>query len=187
MSAITGIIDFNQENVNVEHGDKLIEALQKYPLDYVHTWHRGKVFLGCHAQCITPESLEERLPYYDSEGKLAITADAIIDNREELFGLLQVEYGLRKSMYDSELILLAYRKWGEAAPKYLIGDYAFMIWDERKQLLFGARDFSGTRTLYFHRTKNRFAFCTLIDLCLLYRILRKDLMNNGFLNSLLFL
>ena len=30
-------------------------------------------------------------------------------------------------------------------PKYLIGDFAFMIfWDERKQVLFGARDFSGS-------------------------------------------
>jgi asparagine synthase (glutamine-hydrolysing) len=163
MSAITGIINFDQENVNVEHGDNLMEALQKYPADYVHTWFRGKIFLGCHAQCITPESLEERLPYYDSERRLAITADAIIDNRQELFGLLQVEYAQRRNISDSELILLSYRKWGEEAVKYLIGDFAFMIWDESKQLLFGARDFSGTRTLYFHQTKIRFAFCTIIE------------------------
>ncbi|MEX2461052.1 MAG: lasso peptide isopeptide bond-forming cyclase [Paenibacillaceae bacterium] len=163
MSAITGIINFNQVDVNMEHGNKLMEALEKYPADYVHTWYRGKLFLGCHAQCITPESLEERLPHYDSERQLAITADAIIDNRQELFEWLQVEYALRKNMVDSELILLAYRKWGEETAKYLIGDFAFMIWDERKQRLFGARDFSGTRTLYFHRTKTRFAFCTIME------------------------
>ena len=47
-------------------------------------------------------------------------------------------------MTDSELILLTYYKWGEDAPKYLIGDFAFMIWDERKNTLFGARDYTGS-------------------------------------------
>jgi asparagine synthase (glutamine-hydrolysing) len=163
MSAITGVVNFNQDHVDIEHGAGLMKALQKYPSDYVHTWNREKIFLGCHAQCITPESIEERLPYYDPERQLVITADAIIDNRQELFDRLQVEYAQRKNMPDSELILLAYRKWGEEAPKFLLGDFAFMIWDERKQLLFGARDFSGSRTLYFHRTKSRFAFCTIME------------------------
>lgn len=139
-----------------------MQTLRKYPADQVRTWYGGNIFLGCHAQWITPESIDEILPYYDSERKLTITADAIIDNRAELFNLLQVEYGRRKSMADSELILLAYHKWGEETPKYLIGDFAFMIWDERQEKLFGARDFSGTRTLYFYRDPYRFAFCTVI-------------------------
>ena len=33
-------------------------------------------------------------------------------------------------MPDSQLILLAYAKWGEESPKYLVGDFAFMIWDK---------------------------------------------------------
>ena len=90
-------------------------------------------FLGCHAQWITPESIGELLPFYDSERQCTITADAIIDNREELFERLQVERNKRKTMSDSQLILLAYYKWGEDAPKYLIGDFAFMIWDERER------------------------------------------------------
>ena len=162
MSAITGIVNFNQDEVGIQQGSELMRSLQKYPSDYVHTWNKGKVFLGCHGQWITPESIEERLPFYDSERKLAITADAIIDNRQQLFDSLQVDYALRKKMFDSELILQAYRKWGVESPKYLVGDFAFMIWDENKQLLFGARDFSGTRTLYFHRSAQQFAFCTVI-------------------------
>ena len=45
----------------------------------------NNVFFGCHAQWITPESIGEPLPFYDSERQCTITADAIIDNREELF------------------------------------------------------------------------------------------------------
>ncbi|PEC23146.1 asparagine synthetase B [Bacillus cereus] len=162
MSAITGIIHFNNEPVSIEHGTRLMSDLQKYPADDIQIWRKENAYLGCHAQWITPESVGEQLPFYNYEKQLVITADAIIDNRDELFEKLQVDYADRKNMTDSELILLSYEKWGEAAPKYLVGDFAFMIWDEKKQILFGARDFSGSRTLYFYRSENKFAFCTII-------------------------
>ena len=163
MSAITGIIHFNNDPVSIEHGTRLMSDLQKYPADDIQIWHKENAFLGCHAQWITPESVGEQLPFYNYEKQLAITADAIIDNRDELFEKLQVDYSDRKNMTDSELILLSYQKWEEAAPKYLVGDFAFMIWDEKKQTLFGARDFSGSRTLYIYRDEEKFAFCTLIN------------------------
>lgn len=163
MSAITGIIHFNNEPISIEHGTRLMSELQKYPADDIQIWHKENAFLGCHAQWITPESVGEQLPFYNYEKQLTITADAIIDNRDELFEKLQVDYSDRKNMTDSELILLSYQKWGEAAPKYLVGDFAFMIWDEKKQILFGARDFSGSRTLYFYRGEEKFAFCTIIN------------------------
>ena len=37
---------------------------------------------------------------------------------------------------DSELILHAYRKWGENCLDHLLGDFAFVIWDKSKQKLF---------------------------------------------------
>ncbi|MGO4496751.1 asparagine synthase-related protein [Paenibacillus sp. 2RAB27] len=163
MSAIAGIYNYNQEPIQIENGYRMMFDLEKFPADDIQTWHQDHVFLGCHAQWITPESVGERLPYYDFARKLAITADAIIDNRDELFDKLQIERERRAKMPDSELILLAYHKWGEESPKHLIGDFAFMIWDERKQRMFGARDFSGSRTLYFQRTSNRFIFCTIIE------------------------
>lgn len=175
MSAIAGIYHLHEEPVNIEHGGILMSSLQKYPSDDVQSWHQENIFLGCHAQWITPESIGELLPYYDPERRLAITADAIIDNRQELFDLLQVERGLRHEMADSKLILLAYQKWAEEAPKYLIGDFAFMIWDERRQRLFGARDFSGSRTLYYCRHQHRFAFCTVIHPLLSLPYMEKDL------------
>lgn len=163
MSAINGLYYMDVESTQIEHGDKLMEALKHYPSDSRQTWHSENIFLGCHAQWITPESVGETMPRYNAGMRLAITADAIIDNRQELFDRLQVEPTLRNNMPDSELIVLAYLKWGEEAPKYLIGDFVFMIWDLRKKLLFGARDFSGARTLYFYRDPKRFAFCTTIE------------------------
>ena len=112
---------------------------------------KESVALLSHTQWITSESVGEKLPYYDYEKQLAITADAIIDNREELVDQLQIKDIYKTKITDSELILLAYHKWGEEAPKFLVGDFAFVIWDEKQQKLFGARDFSGNRTLYFSK------------------------------------
>lgn len=175
MSAITGIFHFNDEPVSIEHGKELMKALQIYPADDVQAWFKENIFLGCHAQWITPESIGEKLPYYDYERQLVITADAIIDNREELFESLQIKRDLRNTIPDSKLILLAYEKWGEEAPKYLLGEFAFIIWDEKNQKLFGARDFSGARTLYYFNNSKQFAFCTVIKPLLSLPFIEKKL------------
>ncbi|MEC5424046.1 lasso peptide isopeptide bond-forming cyclase [Virgibacillus sp. C22-A2] len=175
MSAIAGIYHLNKEPISREHNFGMMQALQKYPADDAQMWQKDNVFLGCHAQWITPESVGEQLPYYDYDRQLAITVDAIIDNRDELFNNLQVDRPERKLMPDSQLILLAYCKWGEDTPKHLIGDFAFMIWDEKKQKLFGARDFSGTRTLYYFLIQHRFAFCTTIEPLLTLPYVQRDL------------
>lgn len=175
MSAIACIYQSNKEPVSMEHINGIMGSLQQYPADNVQVWHKENVFLGCHAQWITPESVGEQLPYYDHEKQLVITADAIIDNRKELFDLLQVDYRMRKNLADSQLILLAYDRWGENSPKYLVGDFAFIIWDVKKQTLFGARDFSGTRTLYYYHHLQKSAFCTTIIPLLSLPYIKKEL------------
>lgn len=162
MSAIVGIYNFNKEPISTELVNGMMQSLQHFPADDIQTLQKENLFLGCHAQWITPESVGEQLPYYDYSGELAITADAIIDNRNDLFAILQVSEADRKRITDSELILLAYKKWGVESPKYIIGDFAFMIFDEKNKLIFGARDFSGSRTLYYFKNEEKFAFSTTI-------------------------
>lgn len=163
MSAIAGIYNLSGVPVSIEQSGGMMKAFEKFPADDIQTWHKENIFLGCHAQWITPESIGEQLPFYDYQRQLAITADAIIDNREELFERLQIDREDRKKITDSQLILLAYHKWGEESPKFLVGDFAFMIWDEKERKLFGARDFSGARTLYYYRDNQRFGFSTTIQ------------------------
>jgi asparagine synthase (glutamine-hydrolysing) len=162
MSAIAGIYHLNKEPVSPDHYGRLMDPLLKFPANDTQVWIKKEVFIGCHAQWITPESINEQLPYYDYDSQQVITSDAIIDNRDELFEKLRIDIHMRKEIPDSLLILKAYQKWGEDCPKYLIGDFAFMIWDEKQQKLFGARDFSGGRTLYYYTNSSKFAFCTLI-------------------------
>lgn len=162
MSAIAGLLN-EHEPISVESTGLMMKALEKYPAHHVRTWHDRQIFMGCHAQWFTPESVHDRQPCREEGQGLVIAADAIIDNREELFGRLQIEHARRQRMTDSDLILAAYRKWGEDAPNYLIGDFAFVLWDEEKRRLFGARDLAGSRTLYYVHRREQFAFCTVMN------------------------
>lgn len=162
MSAICCIQHLHQQPIPPELGSLLMEKLAHYPSDAIDSWHDHDVFLGCHGQWITPESRFEKLPRHEAHLGLAITADAIIDNRDELFDKLQIASSERAGMTDSTLLMLAYRKWGVEMPAYLVGDFSFIIWDSRDRSLFGARDFSGTRNLYYVQKSGLLAFCTAI-------------------------
>ncbi|TMW70534.1 asparagine synthase-related protein [Alteribacter natronophilus] len=122
------------------------------------SWQSDTALMCSLNQWITPESEGEFQPLTDKESGLTIAADVILDNRDELFASLQVKKDMHHLISDCRLILMAYRKWGVETPKHLIGDFAFLIWDEKNKRVFAARDYSGTRTLYFTKNEERIAF-----------------------------
>jgi len=50
----------------------------------------------------------------------------------------------------AESLLHGYEEWGEAVLDRLRGMYAFVIWDKKKNKLFGARDIFGIKPLYYY-------------------------------------
>jgi asparagine synthase (glutamine-hydrolysing) len=98
----------------------------------------------------TPESLHEKLPLTNKSGDLTITADARIDNRDELISTLNYNGRPRETITDSEIILAAYEKWGEKCPEKLLGDFSFAIYDKRKQIVYCARDPIGIKPFYYY-------------------------------------
>lgn len=125
------------------------------------TWRQGLVGLGHRMLRTTPESLAEPLPLSDEKGSLVVTADARLDNRKELISLLNLGSDDDGTIADSRLILAAYRLWGERAPEYLLGDFAFAVWDAERRTIFCARDPMGIRPLYYHhRPDQLFAFAS---------------------------
>jgi asparagine synthase (glutamine-hydrolysing) len=110
----------------------------------------------------TPESLAEKLPLVSHAGDIVLTADARIDNREELIALLDLTDCPATEIADSQLILAAYEKWDEHCAERLLGDFAFSIWDGRRQRLFCARDHLGIKPYYYYRSARMFVFASEI-------------------------
>jgi asparagine synthase (glutamine-hydrolysing) len=139
----------------------MVETLAHRGPDGREVWLEPDVGLGHCMLHTTPESLTERLPL--RRDNLAITADARLDNRGELMGLLGCDMHRADPISDSELILAAYQRWGEDCPQRLLGDFAFVIWDFAKRELFCARDHFGVKPFhYFHQPGQRFVFATEI-------------------------
>lgn len=90
--------------------------------------------------------------YTDKTGSI-ISANARIDNRRQLFRQLNLS---ESSITDGELILQAYQQWGKMCPSYLLGDFAFIIWDEVNQKVFCARDHFGVKLLLYSHTNKGF-------------------------------
>ncbi|MBB3108557.1 asparagine synthase (glutamine-hydrolyzing) [Paenibacillus phyllosphaerae] len=163
MSVIAGILNMNHDPVSFENSLSMHRAIYKYTADRQLAWQGYGVWLGCAERYITEEEVNRPNPLEHQQQNLVITADAILDNREELFAKLDVPRAERQAITDCELILLAYAKWRSDVPQYLLGDYAFVIWDREERTLFGARDLFGNRTLYYVQHEQQFAFSTMIE------------------------
>lgn len=106
----------------------------------------------------TLESHHEYLPALKQIGgkRFIITGDIRLDNRAELLHRLSLDP--LTSRTESDLILEAYLKWGENTPEHLLGDFAFIIYDFSKNLLFCATDHSAIKPLYYYLDNKRFVF-----------------------------
>ncbi len=160
MSAITGIYHLDNRPVDQEVLNKMMAALAHRGPDGAGVWVNGQIGLGHRMLWTTPESINEKLPFESNPEDLVITADARIDNREELISIFGLKQRSESSISDSELILASYKKWGEDCPKKLLGDFAFAIWDKRKKNLFCARDPMGIKPFYYYKSEKIFVFAS---------------------------
>jgi len=162
MSAIFGIFHRDGRPVNPEELARMQAALAHRGPDGAGAWHDGPAGLGQLMLHTTPESLNEHLPLLSRDGRLALTADARLDNRDELIAALDLRDRPAARLADSELILAAYERWGERCVERLLGDFAFAVWDRREQQLFCARDHMGVKPFYYYYSDRLVAFASEI-------------------------
>ena len=161
MSAIVGFFGLDGRPAAAGDIESMSAALAHRGPDGSAVWIRGPVGLGHCALHTTQESRTECLPL-ERDGS-AITADARVDNREELISALGIDSHRAAEITDSEIILSAYAKWGEDCPSKLLGDFCFAIWDQRNRRLFCARDHFGVKPFYYcHSPGQVFAFASEI-------------------------
>ena len=161
MSGICGIYNFDGAPVQSEVLFQMGESAAHRGPDGTGYWFEGSVGLVHQSLTITAESLREVQPLVSERGDLVLTADARIDNRDDLIrSLTTKEYLTEPDPTDADLILNAYECWGTDCPAHLIGDFAFAIWDAAKQSLFAARDPMAMRAFYYRIEPRRMLFAT---------------------------
>src|SRR5580765_2611806 len=111
------------------------------------TWiHPREAAAFAHRRLSIIDLVSGDQPMTDGAGNW-ITFGGEIYNYIELRGLLGKDRFTTSS--DTEVILRAYRQWGEGCLERLRGRFSFALWDEETQTLFAARDRFGIKPFYY--------------------------------------
>lgn len=101
-------------------------------------------------------------PMKDEEGSLWIIYNGEIFNYLEIRNEL-VKLGHRfHTQSDTEVIIEAYKEYGKDCLKKFNGMWAFVIYDLRKNIIFGARDRFGIKPFFYHSSDKYFSFASEI-------------------------
>ncbi len=101
-------------------------------------------------------------PMSDESGEYWIVYNGEIFNYQELRKDLEKKGVKLKTSCDTEVVVQMYALYGSACLQYFNGQFAFCIWNQKKQELFLARDRVGIRPLFYWKDADSFAFCSEI-------------------------
>jgi asparagine synthase (glutamine-hydrolysing) len=99
-------------------------------------------------------------PFGSEDGRLQLMHNGEIYNYRELRRELESKGHRFRSATDTEVILHAYREWGERCVERFNGMWAFALWEEERRRLFCSRDRFGIKPFYYRHDGPRFAFAS---------------------------
>ena len=164
MCGICGVIDHNGDN---KIGDALIRGMcaamkHRGPDDEGVYIGRGEpsVGLGHRRLSIIDLSPAGHQPMSNEDGTLWIVLNGEIYNFMELRRDLEARGHKFRSNSDTETVVHAYEEYGEGCVARLRGMFAFAVWDERKKVLFAARDRVGKKPFLYYSGGGKFCFAS---------------------------
>lgn len=160
MSIQFGKCNFDGHSIDPKDLDQVRPILAPYGPDregYICEANLGVLYRALHT---TKESQREIQPFVSPSGAV-ITWDGRLDNREQLMGELKIR--VSEVPTDLAIVATAYEHWGTASFPKLIGDWALSVWNPKEQAVTLAKDFAGTRHLYYSVENNEVTWCTILD------------------------
>lgn len=143
MCAINGVTKKDEALVA-----RMNEATRHRGPDGSRIWSGNGITLGHNRLAIIDLSDAALQPMKSTDGRYVIVFNGEIYNYRELRAELEAGY-VFTTQSDTEVLIVAYAKWGEAMFPKLRGMFAFGIWDNQKNTLLLARDHMGIKPLYY--------------------------------------
>ena len=88
-------------------------------------------------------------PLYNEDGTVCVVYNGEIYNFQPLMAELSGRGHVFRTRCDTEVIVHAWEEWGEGCLDRFNGQFAFALWDSRRESLFLARDRLGEKPLYY--------------------------------------
>jgi len=165
MSAQFGNWTFERRDQQALPLSALRQQLAPYGPDGEAHFHDECVDVIFYCLRETDEVANCEQPYPAGAAKV-LTWDGRLDNREKL--LEELPDAERAGGSDVAIVAAAYARWGLACLPKLLGDWVLSIWDSRNQELVLAKDFLGSRPLFYSVDNIRAQWCSVLDPLVLF-------------------
>lgn len=182
---IAGIVQLDGAPVSLHALRQMVAALRHRGPDAAGVVANGAAGLG-HARLSILDPVGGRQPMTTRDGLLTITFNGEIFNYIELREDLKTRGYYFRTRSDTEVILHAYRQYGERCVEHFNGQWALGIWDRARRRLFVSRDRMGIRPLYYTQLGRKFLFASEIKALLAHPELSCELDPQGFKQVLTF-
>ena len=139
---------------------RAVQALVHRGPDDVGDFFAPGAAMGFRRLAIIDRSHSGHQPMSSDDGHLTVVFNGEIYNYRELRHELEAAGHRFRSSSDTEVLLAAYRQWGEDCVQRFNGMFAFLIHDRRDGTLFGARDRLGVKPLYHWQDKDWVVFAS---------------------------
>ncbi|MBQ8509257.1 MAG: asparagine synthase (glutamine-hydrolyzing) [Clostridia bacterium] len=91
-------------------------------------------------------------PMYNEDGSVVIVFNGEIYNFMSLREELSAAGHTFRTRSDTETLVHGWEEWGEKLASKLRGMFAFLLYDKKSGVLYGARDYFGIKPYYYYRT-----------------------------------
>jgi asparagine synthase (glutamine-hydrolysing) len=160
MCGITGIIGQAARNEKIS---QMLDSQKHRGPDFMDFYcEPNKVALGHNRLSIIDLSSNANQPFTSDCGQFVMVFNGEIYNYIELKKELLGKYKFT-SASDTEVLLNAYKEWGENCLEKLNGMFSFAIWNKAEQSLFAARDRFGVKPFYYFFDNHNFFFASEIN------------------------
>jgi asparagine synthase (glutamine-hydrolysing) len=163
MSGFAGFVSASGDAADPRLLERMAARLAFRGPDATQIWSRGSAGF-CFTLLRTgpaPQATEQPCTL---DGRTWLLGDVRLDGREELrHELEQNDEPIPATATDEELILRAWRQWGEAGLAKLLGDFSFALWDATARRLRFVRDLIGARPLFYAQSADTFYFSNTLE------------------------
>lgn len=162
MCGICGIINLNKESVREAPIRQMMQIQKHRGPDDEGVFVEDNVGLGFVRLSILDLSPAGHQPMFSPDKRFVVVFNG------EIFNYIELREELKKYGYafstgtDTEVLLAAYKHWGEDCLHRFNGMWAFVIYDRVNKSVFAARDRFGIKPFYYYQNSDIFAFASEI-------------------------
>ena len=155
--------------------EKMMEKIRHRGPDAGGSYLDERIALGHRRLSIIDITEQGDQPIFNEDRSMVLIFNGEIYNYQEIRQKLIAAGHSFKTETDSEVLIHGYEEYGTELLRQLRGMFSFVIWDTRKQELFGARDFFGIKPMYYAQMGDTFMFGSEIKAFLPHPDFKKEL------------